>query len=533
MSDLFTATNPFAVLEVTPGDNRATLDHALSRARLLGDAKQATVAHQKLVNLSQRVGAEVTWLPGLTAEQHKLAENALVEGRVSKEMLDQMPPLARANLMLALTEMELDQGGGVDDELVAILCVDVISSWSAVTADEVFRDLNIDRERSGFSPLAETEPIRIALSQLADSFRKVLRRVLNLISRPARAEVLIHCLTRDDSRPSPLLLSLIDDYEKESEADVAAALEDVKSVLSLVEQLLDSKAPSSAITFQVEELIAAIYAWDEIVQPVQLARQRQLKQHAPTIDLHKTLRGVALRLHNDRGLTRVSKKLTDCFANVFQEERDVVEAVSADLSQLDEILESRKPEARKKTARWRKAVTWESRSRDTHLRISPAGIEYGYETIRLEDINRFRLLNHPRLGIRVEGPTEWLDIFFSSSKSINAFIDRLVTGVGDDIHYAWHLALQSGGVVRVGTVRVVDEGLVIPRPRFLRASEEVKVPWARVRLSSGQGGLGFSDSADEKVSTFLSYFSVDNAIVLEALLKRIRATKDRCISDLY
>jgi hypothetical protein len=54
-----------------------------------------------------------------------------------------------------------------------------------------------------------------------------------------------------------------------------------------------------------------------------------------------------------------------------------------------------------------------------------------------------------------------------------------------------------------------------------------------VSLIGGDGGMIFQDSRDARLSEFLSYYSVDNTITLEVLVKRIKTTKNQLISDFY
>lgn len=530
------ASNPFAVLDAWGTDPRSRLDEGLVRARLLGDAKAASLAHQQLVNLGQRLSAEVSWFPGLADDQRGAIAKARAEGQVSRAMLDRLPDISRANLMLALTEREIDIDGEPDPSFTGALVADVIGAWSRVTRDGVFADINRDRSASGFAPLNNAEQLRPVLETLARTYREILREALRCLDVHDQAKILTDALAPISSGaktpPSPLLTNLVDDYETDARGAITRARELIDENLESVSDLIEFQGSSSAIALQVQKLIDAVFEWDAIVQPVQVARQRQVKVHTATIELHRELRELALRLVNERGLPKPAKMLTECFADAFREVRKVMELTEKDLEALNTILDKKKPRERKGAA-WRKAVTWESRSRSGHLRISPDGIEYGYESIGLSDITRFRLLRDRTPGIQVSGPSEHLNIHFSNSKTINAFIDRLMTAIADDVHYGWHLAIEEGGSVKVGPVGLTDDGLVINRKRIFRDSEAIKVPWDQVRLIGGDGGMIFQDSRDSRLSEFLSYYSVDNTITLEVLVKRLKATKNQLISDFY
>lgn len=530
------SANPFAVIKVWPTDPRSVLDDALSRAKLLADAKQATLAHQQLINLGQRLTFEVNWFPGVSAEQRDLILEGLTNGQVARKFLDELSPLARSNLMLALTEMALGEPATADVDYIALLLTDVVVAWAAVTPEEVLRLINNDRMTSGFSLLTTAEPVREALDATRHHYRIVLRQALLRLSIAEQSAVLEKILRQGLStpnyRPSPLLIGLVDDYESSAQTEVASSRETIDDLISEISWRIDSEASEAQLQPTIEELIEAVYIWDSLAQPVQLARQLQVIEHKPTVTLHRELRDIAIRLVNECGFVKLAKRLTECFAEAFQEVRQVAEKTKTDIEALEKILEQRRPDNRKDEA-WRKAVTWQSQSRSTHLRISPDGIEYGNQHIELKSISRIRLIRDRSIGVQVSGPKDYLNIYFTNSKTLNAFIDRLVTAVADDIHYGWHLALSEGRRIKVGPIHVTDAGLEITKSRIFRGEESHMVPWDRVQLISDNGGMSFGDERDSRISEFLSHFAVDNTITLEVLVKRLNYGQKKLISNLY
>ena len=528
--------NPFSVLKVWPTDKRSVLDDALLRARLLGDAKQATLAHQQLINLGQRLTFEVNWFPGVTADQREIVTQGLSNGQVARTFLDGLTAIARSNLMLALTQISLQDGETADVDYISLLLTDVVIAWANVSPEEVLRVINDDRKSSGFSLLTSVEPVRQALDSTRHKYRIVLRQALMRLSIEEQSDVLEKILSQGIStpnyRPSPLLIGLVDDFESSAQMEVASARETIGDLVSEINHHIDSDTSEVGLRPKIEELIQAVYIWDSLMQPVQLARQIQVKEHKPTLDLHEELRDTAIRLVNERGFVKLAKRLTDCFADAFKEVRKIVETTKTDIETLEKILKQRTPDNRKDGA-WRKAVTWQSQSRSSHLRISPEGIEYGNQHIDLESISRFRLLRDRSIGIQVSGPTKHLNIYFTNSKTLYAFIDRLVTAVADDIHYGWHIAQSEGRRVQVGPIGVTDAGLVITKERIFRGEESYSIPWSRVQLTSGGGGMSFGDVQNGRVSETLSYYAVDNTITLEILVKRLKNGKYKLISDLY
>lgn len=530
------SANPFAVMNVWPTDPRAVLDQALSRAKLLGGAKQAILAHQQLINLGQRIACEVNWFPGVSPEQQELVSRGFSHGQVTRKLLDELPPLARSNLMLALTEIALRDDTTDDATYLTVLLTDVVVAWSDVEPKDVFRVVNKDRESSGFSLVTTEESVREALDAARHQYRIVLRQALMRLSVTEQSDVLEKILRRGvaipNYRPSPLLIDLVDDFAASAQKDIASSRNVIDDLISEITDHIESGSGQSAVLPAVEDLIEAVYEWDSLMQPVQLARQLQVKKHEPTVELHSKLRATAIRLVNERGFAKLAKRLTDCFADAFQEVREIAETSKTDIEALEKILEQGGPD-RFKDAAWRKAITWQSQSRSTHLRISPQGIEYGHKAISLGSISRFRLLRDRSIGLQVSGPSEHLNIYFTNAKTLNAFIDRLVTAVAYDIHYSWHLADSEGRPAKVGPLSVTDEGLVIRKTRIFRGEESYSVPWNRVQLNYGDGGITFRDVQNGRISEFVSYFAVDNAMTLEVLVKRLKSNGMELISDLY
>ena len=87
-------TSPFYLLGVSPRDNRAIIAQATETAIFEGtlDETAATRAQQVLMAPRLRLGAELSWLPGLAPNRVK---NLIEEATLSADAITGLPLLAR------------------------------------------------------------------------------------------------------------------------------------------------------------------------------------------------------------------------------------------------------------------------------------------------------------------------------------------------------------------------------------------------------------------------------------------------------
>ena len=175
--------NPFAVLGVSPRDNRHTLLEKADEAALLnGAAVEDALA--SLLKMNQRVEAELSWFPGTdpsAAETFlRYAKELSGGGRVPMPSLEGLGcPLAQANALSAFFAAWPDDY----PEYTFGLCRSLDRILSQVTADETLSMINEDRQAGGWDPiqdeLALADPLEARLRELVQVVRIRMDRAAN------------------------------------------------------------------------------------------------------------------------------------------------------------------------------------------------------------------------------------------------------------------------------------------------------------------------------------------------------------------
>jgi len=525
----------FHALGANPFDDREKLDDLLSRARLMGKTEQAQKAHTQLVTPKMRLGEELRWLSGVTPQQTDAVRAALEDGFTTVAALDEMPALARANLMVTLLPTSL--AALVRHVSFGDILSDAIDVVAAIDGPSVLVLVNKDRKDGGWPPVQDIAQVREKLALVEKDHAGLLAGILNELPVEEQSAILTPLLEdriEGGAKKAPrVLISLVDAYEKTVTAELLVRQELIDQQVGACHKLLDASAQSQNFGPYVSKMVAGIYAWDTMAQPIQLCRRSQKLKHQPTVDLAKKVLQVAVRLHNDGGHTKASLKLVKCVADAFREERNVADEAHGHLEKIEQLLDSKRPHNQKNDSGWRKAVTWESKSRAGHLRISPGGVEYGSRSLALDQIRSVKLLDGDSFGIQLGNHAETIRIATPSAKTLNAFVDRLITAVANEILFEWGEALAEGKKIPMGPVQLVDRGLVVLIPKFLRAPEIVVAPWRDIEVSRGGRGLSISFYSGKPLLEFLSYFEVENAIFLGIAVKRLKESGTTLISELF
>lgn len=112
--------NPFYLLNATPADPRQRLQQLAEDAQLGGHAERAEAAYTALIKPTNRLDAELRWLPGANAHAHAAVMAQIDSGRrCPAGMLAQ--PLARMNLILfSLTGRETCSPAALGRQLASI-----------------------------------------------------------------------------------------------------------------------------------------------------------------------------------------------------------------------------------------------------------------------------------------------------------------------------------------------------------------------------------------------------------------------------
>ena len=205
--------NPFAVLGVSPRDDRRKVTEKADEAALLGGASVED-ALGTLMKMNQRIRAELRWFPGCDPA---VAETFL---RYAKDLSDgdstPMPsmdglscPLAQANALEAFFEV----WPASDPEYIVGLCRSMDRILSRVTVVETKNMINGDRRAGGWDRIQDESAVADQLeARLRELARTVSEKMSRLPSEQAVRDTLGRIMKSDLDKQGIIAQAAADSY---------------------------------------------------------------------------------------------------------------------------------------------------------------------------------------------------------------------------------------------------------------------------------------------------------------------------------
>lgn len=523
--------SPFALLGVSARDNVVRIVDQAEEKSLYLDSDVCAKARSDLTTVRNRLTTEICWLPGVSPNRANSLLTAIAEDIDSLKENTSLPPLANANLLAAAFEVldpDLDASSWQDWIIGFAHAVDMIDSY------DVLREINADRTVSGFPEIKGLEQLESELDERRRYYTETLKTALNKLPPMRLVEVVTNVVeftTEAGEEHAPQLIhELVNRYELEANRYLEPEAENILKLIEAVKN--NAENGESSIKSQVDKLDQVARKWDAIAQPIQLSMKAQGLEHALSHEVALAIRGLAVDLFNKYDMASTAVRLTTTLRELFAELPEVSERLEVDAAAIDEIILDRQLDAGKKAAR-EKEITYQAEIgivfKDT-LKISPNGVEWKGRNIALEDIAYVRWgavrksVNGVPTGtdhiiaVASAGGYE-LEIVTAKSEIYQSFIDCLWKAVGVRLLEQYLLDLKSGKQIKIGRGVVFDDrGIYLTKHKFF-GNETRYVEWDAVTYGSYNGSLVITSKDDNKTYTELAYLSVQNAHILEAIIR--------------
>ena len=524
--------NAFHLLGATVRDDRQRII-VLAEERLLDlDHGECTKARSDLLSPRARLGAEVSWLPGVSPRRAtQLAEQVLKDPAVARREQG-LPTLAQANLLAASLEVA---GSAESPNELAARIVETANIASRVSAADVIRDINEDRTVARFPLIASQEQVEQELVEQGRYYRAVLRAALNSLEPrqlvAAMTQAVDIATQSGEAHAPPLIDDLVDVFEVEAQQFLSEEAQNINTLVAAIR----TAAPlgEAGVAPLVAKLMAVARNWDSVAQPIQLSVKARGTQHEMSKELGLAIRSLAVDLFNEHQMLEQARRITELLRDVFAELPEFSEQLEKDSDALDDIEESR-VRAKGRRAEWAREISYKAEIGmviKNVLNISPDGVAWKGRQYPLEEITRVRWggTRHSVNGIPT-GTTYTIAFGDAHSEAIvecrreevfSAFIDRLWKAVGVRLLIERLHDLRAGNDWSVGGTVVRDAGITLTRHKFW-TREPVVRPWSLVYLWSHGGALNIAATDDRKVSVSLPYIHTQNVHVLEHALQMAR-----------
>ena len=517
--------NPFFVLGATSRDDRRRIVELAEERSLAIDHEACQKARSELTNPRTRLGAEISWLPGVSPRKAEQLARRVLEDPLSIRSESGLPVLAHVNLMAAAFEAIGDRDAPDD---VAAFIQEISDLVECLTVEDILRDINEDRAISGFPEIKSGEQVESELTERKRYFRNAIKEALNRLPPASLIDVMTEAVAAatgggEDQAPA-LIDELVDSYEVETQHFLQKEAENVHKLIKATRD--SGSAGERAVKPLVDKLEAVTRNWEKVAHPIQLSAKARGIVHKPSAELAFSIRSLAVELFNEHDLLTQSNRITKLLQELFSQVPELAERVEEDAEALQNIFRDRK-KAQARQAEWARDITYRAEIgmvfKDT-LSISPDGISWKGQSFPLESITRVRWggIRHSVNGIP-SGTTYTVAFGNNRSEAVvelrkediySTFVDKLWRAVGMRLLGELFEALKAGREVRFGDAIVRNDGVTLTKHKFL-GSEQVRVSWHQTHVWSADGSFMIGSKEDKKTYAQLSYISLPNIHILE------------------
>lgn len=337
--------NPFYILGASPLDSRKKLAELADRKSLLLGSEKASEAYRILTNPQKRLAAELRWFPGCTDGEIGLLVH-YVEARLAGEPAEDPDPESMAALPELCVWLGVLPVMSVDDaEDTSHSILNISKALAEADRDGALREINKARAEAGFPPAEQTGQLEEELAALRGELRAgIMRRLegqsedtfVKTVGEVARAGI------GGGTTCGPLVNDLLDDYA----VKMAEKLRFRKEKAIKAEAEVRARAGTEGTEEAVKALERALGEWYELAGPLQKLALHRGTRYPDGEELARSVRSLAIELHNQYGRSDLSLVLIQNFQRVFDELPGAAELALKDIEFL-----MRQPGAQEQTRR--------------------------------------------------------------------------------------------------------------------------------------------------------------------------------------
>lgn len=320
--------NPFAVLEVTPRDDKSKIAIALEEKLSEGeiDEHQLMHAQKELMVSKPRLNSELSWFPNLPPNRSSEILNFIIKRDFKKivEILETTEGISQANLAAFLCS----SGKGNPKILNKLF-----EAQSAYSEHTLLDDINANRAISKFPDVPQ--PL----------IAEALVSIKSLHSEAALKVII------EGEHPGQIFTKIVESYV-EQEREIRDFLEDVAErfdswsvpILRDYEEKIDQistemKESSEPLESKINELTTFLKEWDDYSQPRQLIFQAKGLDEPRAKNLYPKMRDICLWLSNEKDEHELSLEFAKSLNEVFPELRSVADQIGDDIQSLENLVE--------------------------------------------------------------------------------------------------------------------------------------------------------------------------------------------------
>jgi hypothetical protein len=271
--------------------------------------------------------------------------------------------------------------------------------------------------------------------------------------------------------------------------------------------------------------------WDRVAQPIQLSAKSRGIQHHHSREVAYDLRSLGIDLNNEHDMLGQAHRMTGLLQELFAELPEVAERLGEDAEAITS-LRRQAQEKENNNAKWEREVTFSAEVGivfKDELSISPKGIQWNGATCPLDSITavRWGAVRNSVNGIPTG--TDYT-IGFANNRgaqviqlrkesTYSGFLEALWRGVCVRLIFDMVSALEEGGVLEFGDIKVTDDSVTLTKHKLLGANEKVRLGWHDVHVWSANGSFVIGKQDDKKTYGSAAYISDWNTHIFEHVVR--------------
>lgn len=233
----------------------------------------------------KRLAAEVAWLPGIDPAKVTFAVSSLDKDPDAVWRQQNLPPLARANLLAAGLIRAATRLG---KQQFALWLVALAKSEEAIDAPSTLILINQER---GLARLAEENDIQTIETELAvrrTYYERAMKQALDQLQSHTLVEVITRAVA--DATESgkihapPLIDDLVDSFEVEAREFLEQESTNIFSVIERIKEAADHQQQGHSFSSLIGKLETVVKNWFFVAQPIQVSYQSRGLKYFIIID---------------------------------------------------------------------------------------------------------------------------------------------------------------------------------------------------------------------------------------------------------
>lgn len=333
--------NPFRVLGVTPLDSRREIVRRAEEKELFIDQQKCANARTILTNPQRRIAAEIHWFLECSDSEIEEIEDYIssrLEGKNSGDLLwEKYSDLTQLNIHMAC--MEAQNFESIPAAKYYVLGISRL--FESIDIDSILQIINDCRSKAGFPEIGNKQEVESAFSDMRTEIRQALTRHLQRLPEASYTQIITLLSESYSGNKRYKGQAVLEDVISEYQIYIDDTLHTLGQNIIKTAKFIAMGAMKIDVEKAVSDLIDKLYSWDKMAQPLQLGALTKGSSHAESKEMLLSLRELALKLHNEFGMSKESLAITTATQEVFKELPEYADLLNDDNKILTKLIKEK------------------------------------------------------------------------------------------------------------------------------------------------------------------------------------------------